>query len=162
MDKQKDLASKDEREELVQQLEEARRTLFALIDQFDQSDKVYPEWTIKQLLAHLAGWDDMVIEMLRAVGEDRPPSTRSVRGIDYYNAQSVAERETLDLNHIRKECERTREEVKRLLREFPLEKLNEEIVYPWGAKGSIARFIQVFIHHEGVEHADDLRQLLNA
>jgi hypothetical protein len=54
----------DEREILIQGLEKARTKLLGVVDQFDPSLEVYPHWTIKELLAHLAGWDDAIIDTL--------------------------------------------------------------------------------------------------
>ena len=50
-----------------------------------------------------------------------------------------------------------REELNAALRDLPLEKLDEPIVYAWGPTGSVERMIEVFVHHEGTEHADELR-----
>ncbi len=58
-----------------------------------------------------------------------------------------------------KECERTRQEVFAALRQVPLEKMQEGLVYPWGGCGTIARMIRVFVHHEREEHAQELRAL---
>jgi hypothetical protein len=149
----------DEREQLIQELTAARRELFAVIDQFGEQMEIYPLWTIKELLAHLTGWDDAVLATLRSVIMDLPPETPAVRGINHYNARTVSEREALDLDHIRKECMRTRQEVFTALRLVPLEKMHEEIVYPWGGGGTIAQMIRVFVHHEGEEHAQELRGL---
>jgi hypothetical protein len=149
----------DEREQLIQELQVARRELFQVIDQLDDHMEVYPQWTIKELLAHLTGWDDAILDTLRAVATGQPPGTPAVRGINYYNASTVSERDPLDLGHIRKECERTREELFTTLRQVPLEKVNEDLVFPWGGHGTIAELIRVFVEHEGEEHAQELRTL---
>ena len=49
------------------------------------------------------------------------------------------------------------QELKAALRELPLEKLDEAVLYAWGPTGSVERLIEVFVHHEGIEHADELR-----
>ena len=149
----------DERETLVEELIAARKKLFDVIDQFDPSLEVYPHWTIKQLLAHLAGWDDAVIDTLGAYLTGQPLQTPAIRGINYYNAQTVEQRESLDLEHIRRECERTRNEVIALLRQVPPEKLHEDLIFPWSSHGTITMMIKVFIHHEGKEHYADMLAL---
>lgn len=149
----------DEREKLIQELIQARGKLLGVLNQFDPSLKVYPEWTIKELLAHLAGWDDAIIEMFALIANNQPPSTPAALGIDYYNARTVTEREALNIDHTRKECERTRQVVIEQLRQFPLERLHEQFITPWGARLTIAQLIRVFIHHESEEHAHDMQQL---
>ena len=149
----------DERQELVQEFVAARKKLFDLIDQFDTSLEVYPHWTIKELLAHLAGWDDAVVDTLRCFLTGKPLETPASRGINFYNAQTVQERESLDLLHIRRECERTRQEVLELIQQVPLEKLHETIIFPWSSQGTITQMVHVFIHHEGQEHYEDMLAL---
>lgn len=149
----------DKREALVQELIAARKKLFDVIDQFDPSLEVYPHWTIKELMAHLAGWDDAVIDVLRSFTTGEPLHSPAIRGLDYYNAQTVSQRESLDLIHIRRECERTRQEVINLLRQIPPEKLHTDTVFPWSSHGTISQMIHIFIHHEGEEHYADMLAL---
>ena len=69
----------------------------------------------------------------------------------------MATRSTLDYEHIVREWHLAREEVKAALRELPLEKLDEPVLYAWGPTGSVEKLIEVFVQHEGEEHADELR-----
>ena len=149
----------DEGEILIQELLDARKKLFDVIDQFDPTLEVYPRWTIKELLAHLAGWDDAVIDKLTAFVTGQPLQSPAIRGINFYNAKSVEERESLDLEHIRRECERTRQQVIALLRQVPPEKLHDDTIFPWSSHGTITQMIHIFIHHEGEEHYTDMLAL---
>jgi uncharacterized protein (TIGR03083 family) len=147
----------DKREALIQQLDAARAVLIELLADVPPETEIYPGWTLRQFYAHLTGWDDVVTASLRAHALGQTPATPAVKGIDAYNADSVATRETLDYQHIVQEWRLAREQLKAALRELPLEKLAEPLLYAWGPTGSVEKMIEVFVHHEGTEHAEELR-----
>ena len=147
----------DKREELIRRLAAARAVLHELLAQIPPDIEIYPGWTLRQFYAHLTGWDDAVTASLRAHAAGQIPATPAIKGIDAYNAESVATRSTLDYDHIVREWHLAREELNAALRELPLEKLDEPLVYAWGPTGSVEKMIEVFVWHEGEEHADELR-----
>jgi uncharacterized protein (TIGR03083 family) len=150
----------DKREELIQRLAAARQVLHDLLADIPPETEIYPGWTLRQFYAHLTGWDDAVTASLRAHAIGQIPATPAAKGINAYNAESVSTRSTLDYDHIVREWHLARAELNAALRELPLEKLDEPIVYAWGPTGSVENFIEVFVHHEGTEHADELRAWL--
>jgi uncharacterized protein (TIGR03083 family) len=150
----------DKREELIQRLETSRAVLHELLADIPPETEIYPGWTLRHFYAHLTGWDDAVTATLRTHGVGQTPATPAVKGIDAYNAESVATRSTLDYEHIVREWHLARQELYAALRELPLEKLDEPVLYAWGPTGSVERLIEVFVHHEGTEHADELRAWL--
>ena len=149
----------DEQTQLIEELDHARATMRELIADLTPASEIYPGWTLRQFLAHLTGWDDVVTTSLQAHGRGETPATPVVRGIDYYNAESVATRETLDLDHIVKEWELAREQLKAAIRELPEDRMTEPLLHPWGRPGSVAKLVRIMIHHEGEEHADEIRQM---
>jgi uncharacterized protein (TIGR03083 family) len=150
----------DRREELIQRLDTARATLQELLDKIPPETEIYPGWTLRHFYAHLTGWDDAVTAALRAHAAGQTPATPAVKGVDAYNAESVATRSTLDYARIVREWHLAREELNAALRDLPLEKLDEVVLYPWGPTGSVEKMVGVLIWHEGEEHADELRAWL--
>jgi len=150
----------DMREELIQHLDAAREVLHELLAQIPPETEIYPGWTLRQFYAHLTGWDEAVTASLRAHAAGHTPATPAVKGIDAFNAESVAARSTLEYDRLVREWRLAREELKAALRELPLEKLDEPVVYAWGPTGSVEQMIEVFIWHEGTEHAGELRTWL--
>jgi uncharacterized protein (TIGR03083 family) len=150
----------DQREELIQRLAAARAVLHELLAQIPPETEIYPGWTLRQFYAHLTGWDDVVTATLRAHAAGQTPATPAVKGIDAYNAESVATRSTLDYDHIVREWRLAREQLTAALDDLPLEKLDEPVLYPWGPTGNVERMVGVLIWHEGEEHADELRAWL--
>jgi uncharacterized protein (TIGR03083 family) len=147
----------DEREKLIQRLAEARAVLHELLADIPPETEIYPGWTLRHFYAHLTGWDDASTASLRAHALGQTAATPAVKGIDAYNAESVATRETLDYDHVVQEWRLAREELNAALRDLPLEKLNEPLLYAWGPTGSVEKMIEVFVWHEGTEHANELR-----
>lgn len=147
----------DEREELIRQLDEARAALLELLADLPPEAEIYPGWTLRQFYAHLTGWDDVAAVSLREHAAGRIPATSVVNGINAYNAESVYTRETLDYDHIVKEWQLAREQLKAVIRDLPVDRWQEPLLYPWGRTGSVRQFIEIFVEHEGEEHADELR-----
>lgn len=149
-----------ENEQLIRELEEARAILMTAVGQVPPEHEIYPHWKVKELLAHITGWDDAVIASIHAMLGGQAPGTPAARGLDYYNALTVSEREALDLDHIRRECIATREQLINLIRQVPEERLHDHFILPWGPEGSVTGLAHVFSEHE-IEHATDLRRELD-
>ena len=126
----------EEKSRLIEQLDQARQALKDVLTGLDPHTEIYPGWTLEELYAHLAGWDEAVTASLHAHAVGNEPGTPAVRGIDYYNAESVATREPLSLEQTLKECDLAREQLKAAILELPAEKLKEPLVFPWGDIGS--------------------------
>lgn len=150
----------DPRPELVGQLQQARAQMVALLDEIDKNRKIYPLWTIREILAHITGWDDAIIASLKAHIAGREPGTPASRGVDAYNAETVATREGLDYDHIYREYFRTRDVLIDLVTSMPSEKTAQKFIVPWGDEGDLQSLLKVFIDHE-IEHADDVRKLID-
>ena len=149
------------KEELIHELEQARYVMRALLWDLEkahaESKELYPTWTVKELLSHLAGWDDACIASLQAHAQGDVPATPASRGIDLYNESTVAERAALPLEHVIKEWEQTRQVFLQTIRDLPAEKLAETFVFPWGPKGTLESMVTIFAEHE-MEHAEEIRK----
>ena len=149
----------DQRETLIERLETSRAKMTAHLDEIDKNRKVYPLWTVREIIAHLSGWDDATIAFLRALIADDEPATPAARGIDLYNAKTVATREGLSYDHIYREYIATRKVLLELISSMPEEKTTQVFVLPWGGEGSLVDIVDIFEPHEE-EHAEDVHQLI--
>ena len=136
------------RETLIGQLQTVRRQLTAIVDQAPTGKQIYPNWTIKEYIDHISGWDDAIVEALEAHARNEPVPLSAVRGIDFYNAQTVSTRETLDLAHSRLEFEAGHAKVIQALQDLPEEKFDQRLVFPWGSSGTVEDFIEIFVEHD--------------
>lgn len=144
----------DIRESLSGELDEARARLYGLVKDFDPGLEVYPGWTVKELLAHITGWDDLVIAALEAFMANEPMPMAAITGVDPYNARTVSERSNLPLERIRHEFHATRQVLKDTIWRLPAERYSEIANLPWGDRASIADMIRIFSHHEHEHYAE--------
>ncbi|HSJ59393.1 MAG TPA: DinB family protein [Anaerolineae bacterium] len=149
-----------EKQELIDRLHVTRAALDAAVAGIDPDGEIYAGWTIKHLLAHIAGWDDAVIAALRAHMGGEEPGTPATEGIDAYNDLSVATRESLSLGQVRSECDLSRRELLGLLATIPDETYRAPLLFPWGARGSVEELASIFSHHEQV-HAAEVQSLVS-
>jgi hypothetical protein len=150
-----------EKQFLIRRWEDRRKKLEALVAEAEahRDKEIYGGWKLKEFLAHMSGWDDAVIASLKSHAEGAEGLTPAARGIDPYNAQTVSTREALDYDHVRREWDRTHELLMEALRELPLEKYHQALLFPWGESGTVAYLVEIFVGHEE-EHGHDLREWL--
>jgi Mycothiol maleylpyruvate isomerase N-terminal domain. len=55
-----------EKKVLLQLMEDTRLRIESLIPKIDTQLEIYPGWTIREVMEHVAGWDDAAIATLRA------------------------------------------------------------------------------------------------
>jgi len=146
----------EETERLIYQLDKAHAEMRAALAGAGPETAANYAWSVKELLAHLAGWDAVTRDALRGHAMGDPPAIPARDGIDAYNAWSVAARQGLSYEQTLEDWERTREELRQALTAMPAVKLAERLVFPWGPKGTVARLVAIIAGHEQ-EHAHELR-----
>jgi hypothetical protein len=149
----------DTRQTLTQELKEARQMMLKLLKTLESHTAIYPEWTTKELLAHITGWDEAVIVALKTHFVGETPAIVAPRGIDHYNAETVSTRETLSYDHIYREWVATRGQLLGLISEAKEENFVGDMTYPWGQTGPVTGIIQVLIHHEK-SHVTEISEAL--
>lgn len=149
---------------LIEELNHARQAMRKLLADLEvaqaTSQELYPSWTVKELLSHIAGWDDACIATLEAVHRGTSPATPAARGINLYNASTVAERAALPLEKVIQEWELTRETFLQAIRALPADKLDEPFVFAWGPTGTLTQLVRIFAEHEE-EHVEEIRKKLS-
>ncbi len=143
---------------LTQRLKEKREVLESLVAEAPPAKEIHAGWTIKEFLAHLSGWDEVIIEALQAHARGEPVDM-TVGGINAYNAKAVHARASLSLDQVIDEWQATRGRVMKTLKDLPDEKYNQQFVFPWGETGTVAYFIDIFVEHEEY-HANHLAKWL--
>ena len=148
--------------ELIIRYERSRAMMVAHLDEIDRNRKIYPLWTVREILAHLSGWDDATVAFIRTILEGKEPGlTLAAQGINVYNAESVSTREGLDYDHIHREYLETRRVLLDLIRQVPEAQVTKAYVLPWGGYGTLVDMVDIFAPHEE-EHAEDVRKLIEA
>jgi hypothetical protein len=146
--------------------EELSQTRAALLDTIaglgeDALDRkgVVGEWSIKNVLAHIAAWESWVVQALparMATGETPEHLKARLADEDASNAAEVAEREELTPAEQLMELERTRDALLAYLRE--LDAAAWERRRPWNTwEGSLAEYLHAALSEHEAEHIADLR-----
>jgi len=148
----------EQSERLIERLDQGRRALQGMMVGLDRKTEISPGWTIKEVLAHIAGWDDVATAALRAHAVGDVPEALDPPGIDEYNDVLVQRCETLSYDEVVQFWRRSRRELKDALIDMPADKLHEPLLYPWGERGNAARIVAILAEHEK-EHAEEIRDL---
>jgi hypothetical protein len=148
-----------DRDSLLHRLEEARMKIEELLPKIDPEKEVYPGWSIKHLLAHITGWDNTSIDVLRSHAMGCPPSIPAIHSLDKYNELTVSSREGLTYRQTLNEWRLKRQVFREIIEQLPEEKFLEPVAVPWGRKISVTRLVDIFCHHEE-EHAQDIKEWL--
>lgn len=147
----------EEKAHLAAELDSAREMMnTALADMGGQRD-LNEDWTLKELLAHIAGWDEYAIGVMEAVMKGGSFDDPLAGDFDAFNARSIARRQRLNFEEIIRDWNGTRQRLKRVLREISPEKLALRMDFPWNESGSLSDLIEILVHHEAW-HAQDTRQ----
>ena len=144
--------------EIIEKLLQTRKELSDLVADIPPEKEIYPEWRVKELLAHFAGWDDAATAGIRGALSGEDPIIVAPRGPDDYNARTVSERETLPLELIIKEWEHNRQELLELAESVPVDKYDTRTIYPWGEEGTLGELIMGMAEHE-LYHIAEIREL---
>ena len=149
----------DNRAILLRHLNETHQAIEELLAVIDPIKEIYPGWTIKEILAHLSGWDDACIDALRMHELDHSPSTPAIHSLDKYNELSVFSRKGLTYDQILKEWRVTRKILCEIIEGLPEGKFLEPVAVPWGKKITVSKLLEIFIHHDK-EHSMDIIEWL--
>ena len=93
---------------LIEELKTSRADLLALLDEVNDQSEIYPEWQMKEFLAHLSGWDAVVTQTLNALADDQSLERPALGGIDEYNQQVVEQSAELSYNAVLERCHHER------------------------------------------------------
>jgi len=147
------------REEILKMIESSHATMMAQLNEIDKQRKIYPLWTIREIIAHLSGWDDASIGFINALLKGETPPIPAPRGPEVYNEETVSTREGLSYDHIVREYVNTRAKLIALIRQITEEMVTQKSILPWGEEGSLESIVQVFGPHE-MEHAMDVKKII--
>lgn len=146
--------------ELIEEFMAARDIVRKLLPEIDPHMEIYPGWTIKEVLAHITGWDDSTILALQQFSAGAPPILTAIRGILYHNQQTVEERKDLTLEQVIREWEWVREQLIPVVDGLNEQDFETRIVAPWGESISVYGVLKIMVDHE-YDHAEIIRERMS-
>jgi hypothetical protein len=148
-----------DRDTYIRRYENARQEMREILRLAQGNPTIYEPWRMKEVLDHITGWDDAVIASIKSFLAGEIAATPASRGIDAYNADTVASREAIPYEVTQREWEASRTALVTLLHKMTDEQLHSAFVLPWGSHGSIENLVEIFTEHEET-HAREIRAIL--
>jgi hypothetical protein len=147
-----------ESEQLLAALDETRDAVRAILAKLDPSAVVFPDvgWRVKDLLAHVAAWEDEAARSIEAYRDGRSYRIPNYTSEAVYNQEVYREWATADVATIRAEWETARDRLKAAVAAVGERLDTADLVFPWGARGSVKHLVGDMVGHER-EHAEHLR-----
>ena len=143
--------------ELLQELNDARDVLWTHLAALDEAVEIYPGWKKREFFAHMAGWDSMVFDVFRTYVAKQPPKDYRYTDIDDMNARFVGVRASTTVWDAKLECEISRFAILKIFED--IDDFSEVVQLPWG-KNTFIEFVQGAIEHE-LSHAKDIEKLIS-
>jgi hypothetical protein len=116
-------------------------------------------WTLKDLLAHIAGWERLVAADARAVtrGEPFRPDGAAAEPVDQINARLVAAAREVTADEVIAEARASYPALLATIEELSDADLAIRGRYPWSADEMVANFVadSSFLHYR--EHLPEIR-----
>jgi len=142
-----------DREDLLGRAEEARRALLGAAEGLTDEQMTKPavgDWSVKDLLAHVASWDEMALPDMQRVARGDAPALAAfdLKRVDEYNAMIMSLRRHFSVEQARRELDISRKSLVEAIGRLPDSAL---------AEGQFARgMLQICAYHDG-EHTEDIQ-----
>ena len=149
-----------EAERLIERLNRSRNAMQRAVSSVDADRELCPGWTIREMLAHIAGWDEVGTRTVRAHAAGTAPEPLETQGIDAYNDILIAKCEALSHEQVVQYWKSSRRELVDALEQTSPVKFRERAEFPWGEKGNITRLVSILSEHE-MEHAHEILELVS-
>ena len=147
-------------------LKAARQEFLALVDLVPAAKRdtrpVCGDWTLKDLIGHLADWEQLIVDGLHQLllGQ-QPQFPAPIHDFATFDEAHVATRRRQSWPHVWREFNQTRQALDDVLQTFPEPFLGHTLVTPWGKTMPAYFWLTICFGHDH-EHALDVRQSLGS
>jgi hypothetical protein len=136
-------------------------TVLGAIDELNElhweTSGVCGVWSIKDIIAHLSSYEQMLIEILNSVLDPQAPTTllnAYSQGIDVFNNAQVGMRRSYSTPEVLAEYNHLVEQNQALIAQIPADVRDQEGVLPWyGAEYDLDDFIVYTFYGHKREHS---------
>ncbi len=146
-------------------LKAARQEFTALVDLVPPDERaakfVLGDWTLKDLVGHLADWENLIVDGLRQLLLDQIPKFAITIG-DFaaFDEQLVQARQPQSWRAVWQDFNRSRKALDDAFQQYPELFLSHTLVTPWGKEMPAYFWLTICFGHDH-EHASHLRQALS-
>lgn len=152
------------RDEAILELRAARRELQEVLRGLADEDFVRPKavdkWTVKDVLAHIAAWDEELVRVLQAFSMQAEPvysyTISDRHDFAAWNEEQVAQRRARPLSEILAEFEHARRDLIQVIEGLTDPVLSRKKITSWGKMATGFELIAIQADHDR-EHAAQIR-----
>nr|HID13933.1 DinB family protein [Anaerolineae bacterium] len=148
-------------EEVLARLAESRRALHQAIQSLNEEQmtqvQVEGVWTIKDMLGHIASWEETCLEPLRRYADGGLFEVEVIEDYLAWNDEQAARKRDIPLDVILDELTAIRQELVATASRLSGEQWEQRVPFPWGGEGAVAEALDVLCQHEW-EHVRAIRQ----
>jgi len=149
------------KDEILTRLAESRRALHQAIQGLSEEEmtrvQVEGVWTIKDVLGHIASWEETCMEPLRCYADGGPFEVEAIEDYMTWNDEQAARKQDVPLDVILDELAAIRQALVAAASRLSAEQWEQQVPFSWGGEGTIAEVLDVFYRHE-LEHVRTIQQ----
>lgn len=113
------------------------------------------EWTLKDVLGHVADWEWVGVEGLRCMAAGRSPRVEHIESLNAWNQAHCEARRDQPWAEVWADLCAAREAMLKTLEGMGRDDLAQHFPFPWGSEGTAYKWAAIYLGHD-VEHARDI------
>jgi uncharacterized damage-inducible protein DinB/predicted RNase H-like HicB family nuclease len=117
------------------------------------------EWTLKDVLGHVADWEWVGVEGLQQMAAGHAPQIERIESIEAWNQAHAEARHDQPWEEVWADLHAARRALLEVLEGMEQASLARSFPFPWGPEGTAYQWVCVYFRHDR-EHAYGLRQAL--
>ena len=148
-------------EDTLAKMAESRRDLLRATQGLSEEEmtqvQVEGVWTIKDVLGHIASWEEICLVPLRRYADGGPFSAEAVVDYSNLNKDLAARKQDIPLEAIVDELQAVRKELVVAAGKLSAGRWKQSVLFPWGDEGPAADLLDELCEHE-MEHVHAIQQ----
>jgi uncharacterized damage-inducible protein DinB len=149
------------KEEVLARLAESRQTLHQAIEGLSKEEMTQPQvegvWTVKDVLGHIASWEETCLEPLRRYADGGPFAVEVIEDYMAWNNEQAARKRDIPLDTILDELATVRQGLVEAASRLSAGQWKQRVPFSWGGKGTIADTLEGLRVHE-MEHVRHIQR----
>ena len=141
--------------ELTTYIDGVRQQMEEVIGKTDPAHEICPGWTTKQIISHITAWEIVIQKAIQAFSAGDPPYFLREQDFDRFNQAAVNFRAEWSLEEVLQEWKKIRSDLRTMILDLDPDRLDEELVLPWGSERTLAELIEILGEHE-TEHMENI------
>jgi len=148
--------------EMLEELDENRERLLIAIEQLPDEALLEPgvmdDWSVADILAHIAAWESEMVTGLMRIKQGKKPAKmlEAFGDVEGYNARRYEENKGRDIERIFDDLQGVRVQLEQWLEEFSEKELSDPQRYEWSPGLSLAHIIKENSYGHDAEHLPDI------